>query len=90
MSYYTILARAICLFSGSQWMTFNDALSGYITLLTELELLCSLPQEEYLHGISEAYNRMSSNDRKEQGRFSVILKEGNAQELKPCYRDKIE
>lgn len=90
MSYYTILARAICLFSGLQWMTFNDALSGYITLLTELELLCSLPQEEYLYGISEAYNRMSSNDRKEQGRFSVILKEGNAQELKPCYRDKIE
>lgn len=55
-------------------MTFNDALSGYITLLSKLELLCSLPQEEYFHGISEVYDRMSNNGQKEQGRFSVTLK----------------
>lgn len=55
-------------------MTFSDALSGYITLLSKLELLYSLPQEEYLRGISEVYDRMSNNGQKRTGQVLSHIK----------------
>jgi len=44
-------------------------------LLSKVELLCCLPQEEYLRGISEKHDRMSSGGQKSTGQvFSHIKK----------------